>query len=110
MDVCSTSSYVSDWRRLDPQVRTLVRNYDDKNTCIEPNHEYATNFQIVSINYDTRSILMHWLILLTYFGIHVRVLETVFKMLPYFTSAKFMLFIRPCIFSLNYTYTLGFWL
>lgn len=47
VDVCNTSSYVSNWRRLDPQLPRLVRNYDDKNTCIKPNHEYATNFEMV---------------------------------------------------------------
>jgi len=43
--LCSTSSYVSVWRRLDPPLLTLARKYAENNPSIAPNLEYA--FQIV---------------------------------------------------------------
>jgi hypothetical protein len=41
VDLCSTSSYVSDWRRLDPPLPILAKNYGESNSCIEPDLEYA---------------------------------------------------------------------
>jgi len=34
VDLCSTSSYVSDWRKLDPPLPTLARNYAENDSSI----------------------------------------------------------------------------
>jgi len=47
MDDYYINSYGYDLRKLDPQLPPSARSYDEKNFCIEPNHENAANFQIV---------------------------------------------------------------
>jgi NADH dehydrogenase (ubiquinone) 1 alpha subcomplex subunit 10 len=47
MDDYYINSYGYDLREVDPQLPPAARSYDERNFCIEPNHQNAASFQIV---------------------------------------------------------------